>query len=423
MARRRKQAAPVTAAITPVTLTMQNFTPLTFGSFLPPSFQSIQEEKELSEDEEGNGTQWNSKIAITAKEAQKSKDQLPTSPKRLQFSEAGSSKPSPNPDLTAKAEIGKVMHAKELRQQNRNSQMGMRLEYIPPSHRDGKIVIQIEEEDVSELKEHWATALIGYVLGDTPYEKSMESYVESVWDFVNRPQILYHQEGYYVFRFTTVEERDTIMQAGPYSYHNKPFILQNWERVFYFDSKFITTIPLWIHLPSLSAGYWTTDALSKVASVVGLPLYTDKFIADLNKISYARVLVKVDITKPLVETIEIETPIGTRQQEIVYEWRPKFCNEYLQFGHDSSECWNSTKQNEDVKFKAPKRRNRGRGRKVIQEWKPKEEQEQEEGIGEKNEVQPPLDKDKQTSVDKPDQKSLMIQMKENSERQNTAGVQ
>nr|XP_016491468.1 PREDICTED: uncharacterized protein LOC107811113 [Nicotiana tabacum] len=247
MARRRKQVAPVTAAITP--------------------------------------------------EAQKSKDQLPTSPKRLQFSEAGSSKPSPDPDLTAKAEIGKVMHANELRQQN--SHMGMRLEYIPPSHRDGKIVIQIEEEDVSGLKEHWATPLIGYVLGDTPYEKSMESYVESVWDFVNRPQIIYHQEGYYVFRFTTVEERDAVMQAGPYSYHNKPFILQNWKRDFHFDPKCITTIPLWIHLPSLSAGYWTTDALSKVATAVGLPLYTDKFTADLNKISYARVLVKVDITKPL----------------------------------------------------------------------------------------------------------------------------
>ncbi|XP_019259048.1 PREDICTED: uncharacterized protein LOC109237226 [Nicotiana attenuata] len=283
--------------------------------------------------------------------------------------------------------------------------MGMRLEYIPPSHRDGKIVIQIEEEDVSELKEHWATALIGYVLGDTPYEKSMESYVESVWDFVTRPQILYHQEGYYVFRFTTVKERDAVMQAGPYSYHNKPFIFQNWERDFHFDPKCITTIPLWIHLPSLSAGYWTADAFSKGASAVGLPLYTNKFTVELNKISYARVLVKVDITKPLVETIEIATPIGTRQQEIVFE------------------CWNSTKQNEDAKFKAPKRRNRGRGRKVIQEWKPKAQQEQEEGIGEENEVQPPIDKDRQVSVDKPDQRSMMIQRRENNERQNTAGVQ
>lgn len=182
------------------------------------------------------------------------------------------------------------LHAKELRQLNRNSSMGMKLEYVPPSHRDGKIVIQIVEEDVSMLNEHWATALIGYVLGDAPYEKSMENYVEFVWDFVTKPQILYHKDGYYVFRFATIEKRDLVMQAGPYSYHNKLLILQNWERDFRFDPKCITTIPLWTHFPSLPAGYWTADALSKVVSAVGLPMYTEKFTAELNKISYARVL-------------------------------------------------------------------------------------------------------------------------------------
>ncbi|OIT18954.1 PREDICTED: uncharacterized protein LOC109222056 [Nicotiana attenuata] len=401
MARIRKQAASVTAAITPVNSAIPTLTPLTFGSFLPTRFQPIQEEKELSEDEEGNNNQWNNTNVVIEKEAQK------------------------YPDLIATAEAGKekVMHTKELRQLNSNSQMGMRLEYVPPSHRDGKVVIQIEEEDVSKLNEYWGTALIGYALGDTPYEKSMENYVESVWDFVTRPQILYHQEGYYVFRFTTVEERDEVVQAGPYSYHNKPFILQNWERDFHFDPKCITTIPLWIHLPSLSAEYWTADALSKVASVVGLPMYTDKFTAELNKISYAGVLVKVDITKPLVKNFEIATPTGTRQQEILYEWRPKFCVECLHFGHDSFECWKSIKHHKDTEFKAPKRRNRGRRRKVIQEWKPKDQQEQEEGIEEVIEVQPPIDKGKQNIADKPDQRSMMIQRKDSSERQNTPVVQ
>nr|XP_009788503.1 PREDICTED: uncharacterized protein LOC104236304 [Nicotiana sylvestris] len=249
--------------------------------------------------------------------------------------------PTPDLDLAANAEIGmeKTRHAKELRQPNRNSQMGMKLEYVPPSHKDGKVVIQIEENDVSDLKEYWETALIGYVLGDTAYEKSMVSYVEIVWDFVSKPQILYHHDGYYVFRFTTMEDRDTVVQA----YHNKPFILQNWERDFHLDPKCITTIPLWIHFPSLSTRYWTIDALRKVASVVGMQMYTDKYTAELNKISYARALVKVDITKPLVENVEIMTPNGVKQQEILYEWKPKFCNECLHFGHDVFECWKLSK--------------------------------------------------------------------------------
>lgn len=87
------------------------------------------------------------------------------------------------------------------------------------------MIIQIEEEDVNELKEYWDNALIGYVLGDAPYEKSMVSYIETVWDFVDKPQMLYHHNGYYVFRFTNVKDKEAVIQAGPYTYHNKPLIL------------------------------------------------------------------------------------------------------------------------------------------------------------------------------------------------------
>lgn len=61
-----------------------------------------------------------------------------------------------------------------------------------------------------------------------------------------------------------------------------------------------------MNFPGLPAGYWTAEALSKVASVIGSPMYTDRYTFDLNKISYAQVLVKVDITKSLLETIDIE---------------------------------------------------------------------------------------------------------------------
>ncbi|OIT40013.1 hypothetical protein A4A49_51747 [Nicotiana attenuata] len=388
MARRRKQTTPATAATTPVNSMMQTVTPLIFRSFLPAKFQTIEEESELNEVNEKNSDQRNSNIVNPTKEAQKCKDQLPTNPKRLQFFEAGSSKHNPDLDLAENAGKG----------QNRNSQMGMRLEYIPPSHRDGKIVIQIEESDVRELKDYWENALIGYVLGYTPYERSMVSYVETAWDFVTKPQILYHQDGYYVFRFNTMEDKDSVVQVGPYTYHNKPFILQNWERDFHFDRKCITTIPLWIHLPSLSAGYWTVDALSK----------TDKYTVELNKISYARVLVKVDITNPLIENIEIMTPTGTKQQEIIYEWKPKFCNDCLHFGDDAFECWNQSKKEDDAELK------------LLREGI-EEQPDQEEKNGEVTEIQPPivLEKEKQTAKIDTDQ-SKMRMHKEGTERQHSS---
>ncbi|XP_019263199.1 PREDICTED: uncharacterized protein LOC109240962 [Nicotiana attenuata] len=207
------------------------------------------------------------------------------------------------------------------------------------------------------------------------------------------------------------------MQAGPYTYHNKPLILQNWERDFHFDPKCITTIPLWIQLPNLSVGYWTADALSKVASAVGMPMYTDRYTAELGKISFARILVKVDITKPLVETVEIITPTCVKQQEIVYEWRPKFCSECLHFGHELIECWKTNKKEENEEFQLPRRRSRGRRNRIIQEWKPKEQQAQEETNEMANVVQEQVENEKQPHHSLADQRGKkVINTKENEKQ-------
>ncbi|WMV29972.1 hypothetical protein MTR67_023357 [Solanum verrucosum] len=150
------------------------------------------------------------------------------------------------------------------------------------------------------------------------------------------------------------------MQAGLYTYHNKPFMLKNGEASFIFDTKCITTIPLWVNFPSLPVGYWSTEALSKVASAVGKPLYTDRYTIEMNRISYARVLVEVDISQPLVEIVTLDTPHGSFQQDVNYEWRPKFCSDCLKFGHDNVECWAKVSHDPPADYfkKEPRRKRR-----------------------------------------------------------------
>ncbi|OIT19075.1 hypothetical protein A4A49_65809, partial [Nicotiana attenuata] len=147
-------------------------------------------------------------------------------------------------------------------------------------------------------------------------------------------------------------------------------------------------------------------------------------MVDLNKISYARVLVKVDITKPMLENIEIVTPSGTMQQEILYEWKPKFCSECIHFGHDNFECWRNKKQNnEEAEFKAPKRGNRIGKKKTLQEWKPKEQQEQDgkiDGKGEETQqVEAGKGKQKAVAEDTPTQVTQVIPRNEECRSQHS----
>nr|XP_033511710.1 uncharacterized protein LOC117276494 [Nicotiana tomentosiformis] len=168
----------------------------------------------------------------------------------------------------------------------------------------------------------------------------MDNYVTNVWNFVVKPKILYHNEGYYIFQFQSIENRDLVLHVEPYTYHNKPFILQHWKIDFYFNPECLSIIPLWVKFPGLPLAYWSTEALSKLANIVGKPLYTDRVTTEIEKASYARVLVETNVSHPLPE-----------------------------------KCWIKEKHENEEEFKdQPRRRRRNKNRKkqITLQWVQKE---------------------------------------------------
>lgn len=76
----------------------------------------------------------------------------------------------------------------------------------------------------------------------------------------------------------------------------------------YFDPDYIIKILLWMIFSGLPVGYWSIEALSKIASVVGQHMYKNRFITDMNRISFARVFVEVNVSYHVIESIEIVSP-------------------------------------------------------------------------------------------------------------------
>lgn len=75
--------------------------------------------------------------------------------------------------------------------------------------------MRIEEEDISRQVKEWENAVIGYVLGGNPYEEQMNEYVKKVWKFVSNTQVLWHDNGYFIFKFQMIAEKEKVMQARP----------------------------------------------------------------------------------------------------------------------------------------------------------------------------------------------------------------
>ncbi|XP_060210892.1 uncharacterized protein LOC132637893 [Lycium barbarum] len=132
-----------------------------------------------------------------------------------------------------------------------------------------------------------------------------------------------------------MDDLNEVLLAG-YTINNKPIILKIWNPYFDFTDEFLTEIPLWIKFPHLPVSCWSDDSLGKIASVIGKPLFADECTAKRTRISFARILVEVNTTKPLLDTIVIFDPYGRElEQDVIYDWKPTFYAKCMKLGHQS----------------------------------------------------------------------------------------
>ncbi|TMW81456.1 hypothetical protein EJD97_009515 [Solanum chilense] len=97
-----------------------------------------------------------------------------------------------------------------------------------------------------------------------------------------------------------ISDMNEILFSGPYTINNLPIILKQWCPEFDLGSEFLTEIPLWVNFPKLCGIF---------------------------EISYARMLVEVNVTKVIPQKITVVDPNGkTFMQDVELEWRPQYCD-------------------------------------------------------------------------------------------------
>ncbi|CAJ2631940.1 unnamed protein product [Trifolium pratense] len=217
---------------------------------------------------------------------------------------------------------------------NRNPGKGMKIEFVTPKVTNGEIEVEIDESDIVNEVKFWDSALIMYVLGGELSMNGVKQFMIKMWNFVKLPDMYYNEEGYFILRFHSYADRDVVLMGGPYTIRNMPMLLREWKPNFNLKNDMLRTLPIWVKLPQLPLYLWGVKSLSKIGSALGTPLVTDECTANKFRISYARILVEVDITQELATEITIKDSEGGRmKQPVEYEWKPTFCDKCQKFGH------------------------------------------------------------------------------------------
>lgn len=217
---------------------------------------------------------------------------------------------------------------------NRLSAKGMSLNYVAPIMKNGEKVIELNKEEVDKATEEWKQALILYVVGTSPTIAAVERYIATQVNTVSKPKVYYHNDGYFLVRFTSLDDRNELLYSGPHMMNNKPIIVKIWSADFDFNKELLQTIPIWVKYPNLPLNCLSMDSLSRISSGLGVPVYADECTTKVDRISFARVLVEMDVARELPKKIKVEDPNGrVFDQVIQYEWVPEYCTKCMQIGH------------------------------------------------------------------------------------------
>ncbi|XP_058734017.1 uncharacterized protein LOC131605709 [Vicia villosa] len=228
---------------------------------------------------------------------------------------------------------------------NRNPAKGRSMQFIAPKLIDGNVEVEIEVEDIESELDFWSSALILYVIGGELSMNALKNFMTRTWNFVQLPDMYYNDEGFFILRFRSFSDRDDVLMKGPYTIRNMPVLIREWNPDFKLKDDFLRTLPIWIKLPQLPLYLWGERSLNKIGSALGIPLVTDECTANKLRVSYARILVEMDITKELPAEITIRDRDGNKlQQAIEYEWKPLYCNRCHKPGHNCDQPKPKVKQ-------------------------------------------------------------------------------
>ncbi|XP_020266409.1 uncharacterized protein LOC109841898 [Asparagus officinalis] len=219
---------------------------------------------------------------------------------------------------------------------NRKTGSGLNLGFIPPDSNNSVI---FDDDEWNEGSSIWEFSLIGRVLGLNASFKAMENFIQKVWLNLTIPEICLLRAGLFLFKFRNKEEMNEVLANGPWFFGSRPLLLKPWTIGDDFDKIDSCSYPMWIQFPALRLNLWNSKCISKISSIIGRPITTDKLTANRQRLAYARVLIEVDLPATLPDQITIQSPNGKQyQQRVIYEMKPRWCDFCKSVGHDALHC-------------------------------------------------------------------------------------
>ncbi|KAL6997446.1 hypothetical protein U1Q18_007573 [Sarracenia purpurea var. burkii] len=216
---------------------------------------------------------------------------------------------------------------------NHRSDSGSILEYLAPMIPG---IIDIEDNLVNE--QPWQSCLVGYFLDADFAFGRVRATAMSLWKNEGLVEVHDNDSGIFFFKFRSLQEMDNVMEKGPWHFYGKLLILRKWRKRLRLSKEAFSKVPIWVKFLGLPLEFWNDACLSRIASAIGVPLFLDKATDSKLCISYARICIEVDASKPLTHSVVVRCEGEAVEIPVVYQGLPPMCGNCKAFGHAPGRC-------------------------------------------------------------------------------------
>ncbi|KAK3195831.1 hypothetical protein Dsin_027141 [Dipteronia sinensis] len=195
-------------------------------------------------------------------------------------------------------------------------------------------IMKLSPKLKEQLYKPWANALILNNIGRAHTLTFMITKLSQKWTLIGQWQLTDLGEGYFVARFQMKEDLDYVLTSGPWIIANQYLVVQRWKPNFVPGEDTIQSMPIWVRLSKLPMEWMDAELLWSIGGMLGKMCKVDLVTEIQARGRFARISVEIDISIPLLGTLNIED----RSIRVEYESLGLVCFKCGRYGHSKDSC-------------------------------------------------------------------------------------